>query len=139
MSGILLLCGCAAQVPEEPIVDKAETMIFLGADLRPEELLFPDYLLMEGFELDQHGRIPETTLIGADMESSLGLMQVRRLFDDLLVTQGWSIDGVEIGTHYFRILAASDVGELEIRAVQGSGPTHVFILYQSRSSPAKDQ
>ena len=111
-------------------------MIFLEAGLRPENLLFPEYLFMEGFELDQHGRIPETTLIGIDLKTDLGLKATLRMFNTLLVSKRWRITKAEIAKQSFRLQASMADEILEIRAVQGAGPTQVFILYQPSSESA---
>jgi hypothetical protein len=50
---LLLLCGCATE-PPPAVVEEADTMLHLGANLRPENLFFPEYLFLADFELDQH-------------------------------------------------------------------------------------
>lgn len=131
-----MLNGCVApDDPGPPVVDAAESMTFLEAGLRPEVLLFPDYMLMEDFELSQHGRIPETRLIGAGMRTKLGLRLVRNRFSDELLAQGWTVDKVEIGKQSFRLMAKNKGAEVEIRAVQGTGPTQVFLLYLPEPKP----
>ena len=127
---MLALAGCQTTEPPEPVVDLAGSMEFLEAGLRPEVLLFPDYLLMEDFELNQHGRIPETTLVGAGMKTDLSLAAVRRRFNDVLDESGWTIDKVEIEKQSFRVMASLKGDHVEIRAAKGSGPTQVFMLYQ---------
>ncbi|WP_372805796.1 hypothetical protein [Pontiella sp.] len=104
-------------------------MTFLEAGFRPEVLLFPEFLLMEDFELHQHGRIPETRLVAAGMNSSLGLASVRMRFSEALGEAGWSMGKVEMAKQSFRMLATLGVEELEIRAVQGGADTQVFLLY----------
>jgi hypothetical protein len=131
-----LLVGCVAPTePAEPVVDPSETMTFLGAGLRTELLLFPEYLLMGDFELNQHGRIPGTRLVGAGMKSSLGLRVVRTRFSDALDSKGWKTDRMEIGKQSFRLVASLKDEEIEIRAVQGGGATEVFVLYQPHLEP----
>jgi hypothetical protein len=92
-------------------------------------VLFPDYLLIDGFELNDHGRISGTELIGADMTAAQDVGAVRILISDQLSMHEWRTDKMEIGRQYFRALASHAGEELEIRAVQGTGPTQVFILY----------
>ena len=129
----LLIAGCMApKEPAEPVVDAAETLTFLEAGLRPEVLLFPDYLLMEDFQLFQHGRITQTNLIGAGMKTDFDLATVRRQFSDVLASKGWKTDKMEMGKQSFRQMASLQGETLEIRAVQGTGPTQVFILYRTK-------
>jgi hypothetical protein len=131
MIGLLLLfAGCATpQQPIEPVVDMEESLTYLDAGIRPEVFLFPEYLLIEDLELRQHGRIPGTRLIGAELESLVGLDGVRNRYGDVLATQGWKTGKVELGRQFFRMLASGAEGQLEIRAVQGSAATQVFILF----------
>lgn len=112
-----------------PVVDDSEIMTYLQADLRPEVMHFPDYLLMEGYELNQHGMIPGTRLIGVEMKTEFPLRAVRSAFNDIFRAYGWRTDGVEIGGLSFRLLAHLDDAFLEIRAVQGLNETQVFVLY----------
>ena len=128
--GIVLFLGGCATTESPIIVQDADAMIFLEPGLRPENLLFPEYLFMEGFELDQHGRIPETTLIGIDLKTDLGLKAALRRFNTLLVSKGWIITKAEMAVQSFRLRVAMADETLEIRAVQGGGATQVFILYQ---------
>ncbi|QBG46323.1 hypothetical protein EGM51_02495 [Verrucomicrobia bacterium S94] len=127
---IVLIAGCSTpEPPAEPVVDPAEAMEFLEPGLRPEVLLFPEYMLMEEYELNQHGRIPETNLIGAGLRANLSLTTVRKAYSDVLDSKGWNVSGMEIGKQFFRLMARLKDQEVEIRAVQGQGPTEVFILY----------
>ncbi|MEE9368578.1 MAG: hypothetical protein V3V05_06900 [Pontiella sp.] len=126
-----LLTGCATQPDfSEPLVATEESMLFLEPGLRPEVLLFPEYLLMEDFELNQHGIIPESTIVGGGLKTTMGLQVVRRRFNDVLADNNWMVDKVEIGKNSFRIMASLEGEALEIRAVQSLGPTQVFLLYQ---------
>jgi hypothetical protein len=128
---LLVLVGCVATDPAgEPVVNVDEAMTYLEEGLRPEVLLFPEYLLMEDFELSQHGRIPESVLVGAGMKTKLGLRTVRNRFSDALASNGWKTGKVEIGKQSFRLLASLRDEEIEIRAVQGTGATQVFLLYK---------
>ena len=129
---VLLLCGCAT--PEQPavVVEEDEAMLHLDAQLRPENLLFPEYLFMADFELDQHGRIPSSTVVGADLKTELDLKTTLQQFTTVLTTNGWVITTSEVAEQSFRMMAAMKGDALEIRAVQGSGPTQVFILYQPK-------
>ena len=135
---LLLLCGCATDTPPV-VVEEADAMIHLGANLRPENLFFPEYLFLAGFELDQHGRIPESTLVGADLKTKQGLATVLREFNNVLVAKGWETTRLESKRNAFRLLASMNADTLEIRAVQGTGPTQIFILYRPGSeAPAED-
>ena len=134
-----LLCACTTPEPSEAVVEDADAMLHLGWNLRPENLLFPEYLFMVDFDLDQHGRIPESTLVGVDLKTKLNLTTTQRRVNELLATRGWSITMEEIEEHSFRLLAAMKGDILEIRAVQGTGPTQVFILYQPKpEAPVTD-
>jgi hypothetical protein len=130
--GVLLLgsVSCRTPGPPEAVVEEDEAMPYLGPGLRPEILLFPEYLFMDGFELDQHGRIPQSELIGVDLKTSQDLKTVLRRFNHLLVSSGWTISKAEVAAQSFRLLAAMQDETLEVRGVQGSGPTQVFILYR---------
>lgn len=133
---IAFLTGCVTpEEPTESLVDTDESMEFLEPGLKPEVILFPDYLLMEDFELNQHGGIRESSLVGGGLKTALGLKAVRRRFNDALVSHGWTIDTIEIGKSSFRLKASLKGEFLEIRAVQGSGPTQVFLLYQPLPEP----
>ena len=133
MSVIPFLWGCSST--PDVVVQDADAMIYLEPGLRPDTFLFPDYLCMEDFEIDQHGRIPETTLIGIDLKSDLALKTTLRRFNGVLVNNGWKITKAEIAQQSFRLRAVMAEETLEVRAVQGSGPTQVFVLYQ----PSKEQ
>lgn len=127
--GILLLFGCVAPKPPP---EEAGTMPPLAPEEnpRPANLLFPDYLLMDDFEIDQHGRIPENTLVGADMMTALNLTETLQRFTAVLDAHGWTTTRQEIASQSFRLLGAQNGATLEIRAVQGTGMTKVFLLYQ---------
>ena len=126
-----LLAGCVTtDEPGGAVVNTAESMEFLEPGLRPEILLFPEYLLMEDFELNQHGEIPGSSLVGGGLKTELGLKLVRSRFSTALAENNWVIDNVDIGKSSFRIKGSLDNEYIEIRAVQGSGATQVFILYQ---------
>jgi hypothetical protein len=92
---------------------------------------------MDGFELNDQGHIPGTALIGADMTVSQQLGAVRNLFAEQLSGHEWATDKMEIGRQYFRVLASHAGEEIEIRAVQGTGPTQVFLLYHPSASKEK--
>ena len=95
-----------------------------------DPIRFPDYFLMEGFELHDHGRIPRTALIGAGMSVDLELSAVRAGFSDVLHENRWETETTEIGRQSFRIMASNASERVEIRGVQGtSGPTQIFLLY----------
>ena len=126
---LLLLCSCSTDTPPV-VVEEADAMIHLGANLRPENLFFPEYLFLADFELDQHGRIPESTLVGADLKTKQGLATVLRKFNNVLAAKGWETTRLESNENAFRLLAALNADMLEIRAVQGTGPTQIFILYR---------
>jgi hypothetical protein len=136
----LLLAGCRTPAPPpEPLVADADAMLYLEPGLRPESLLFPEYLLMEDFELDQHGRIPDSRLVGVDLKSKLALNTVLWRVNDLLASKDWKITKTEMGQQSFRLMASLKDETLEIRAVQGTGPTQMFVLYQSSTQqPAAD-
>ena len=105
-------------------------MIHLEAGLRPDTFLFPEYFFMEDFELDQHGQIPDTALVGIDLKTKLELKETMRRFNTMLMQQGWTIMKLNIQPRFFRLEAAKEKETLEIRAVQGSGPTQIFVLYK---------
>ncbi len=126
---VALLSGCATQPTEEasdwaPVAAPAE-----AGEQRPV-IMFPGYFLMDGYELHDHGHIPQTRLIGAGMSAKLDMAAVRQQFSDVLYSHQWTTDKMELGRQYFRIMASHDGETVEIRAVQGSsGPVQVFLLY----------
>ena len=134
IASFLFLWGCAS--PETPaVVLDEEVMLFLKPGLRPESLLFPEYLLIEDLELDTHGRIPESPLVGAGLKTKLGFKTVLDRYHAILESKGWQIAPAEVTNQAFRLLA-SRLGEtLEIRAVQGTDLTQVFILYRPTPPP----
>ena len=129
----LLLCGCATTEQTPVVVEEDDAMLHLGSKIRPENLLFPDYLFMPDFELDQHGRIPGSTVVGAGLKTKLGLHASLERFSEVLGTNSWVIASQEAEDQSFRLKAEKRGDTLEIRAVQGSGPTEVFILYHPKS------
>lgn len=135
-----MLVGCKApSEPAEPVVNSDAAMEFLQPGLRPEVLLFPEYLLMEECELHQHGRIPETNLVGAGMRTKLSLSTVRKEYSDALDSKGWSIVKMEVERQAFRLIAKLNDQEVEVRAVQGRGPTEIFILYSPGTTEPTEQ
>ncbi len=123
------LAGCAT-TPDDPGYLDPAMIPPPGdpADLQP--ILFPEYLLLDGYELHDHGHIPRTDLIGAGMSATLPLATVRQQFGDVLYYQKWTTDRMEMGKQSFRILASRGGETLELRAVQGTtGPTQIFLLY----------
>ena len=141
LSALFLLWGCTSlQNPDvvqddllparnpDVVQDKNSAML-PALKVRPENLLFPDYLLMDDFEFEQQSRISGTTLIGVDMSSGLDIKTVMKNLNRVLVTMGWSMTKVEVESQSF-LMESVHLGEhLEIRAVQGTGPTQIFILY----------
>jgi len=126
----LALAGCTSA--PVPVMEDAPA-------IEPPALsvLFPDYLLIDGFELNDHGRIAGTALIGADMTVLQDLGTVRSLVTEQLYLHEWTTDKMEIGRQYFRVLASLAGAEIEIRAVQGTGPTQVFLLYHPAATQEK--
>ena len=129
VSVCLALTGCAsAPVEMENKADAPAT-----EPPRPVAL-FPDYLLLDDFTLNDQGHIPGTGLIGADMTVAQELGAVRGLISEQLSLHTWTTDKMEIGRQYFRVLASHAGEEIEIRSVQGTGPTQVFLLYRPAAS-----
>ena len=85
---------------------------------------------MEGVQLEAHGRIPETELVGAGMKTKQSLQGVRSRYSDCLAQHGWTPLQMEVGGHSFRLVAERQGARVELRAVQGTGPVHLFLLYQ---------
>ncbi|MDF7823416.1 hypothetical protein P4B35_05285 [Pontiellaceae bacterium B12227] len=129
LTALLFGCSTPMQTPE-PVIDQDAAMEFLEPGLRPEVLLFPDYLMMEGFELHQHGRVPGAELVGAGMRSKMSLAVIHGRLLDILDSNGWKTTKLEIEGKSFRMLAAHGLEHIEIRGVQGTGPTEVFMLYR---------
>lgn len=132
-----LLAACTTHDVAETVIDDAEVLVFLDPDLRPEVLLFPEYLLLEGFELDQHGRIPGTTLVGVELKADRSLQDVLQQIQDLLLGKGWAMDHTEVAAQSFRLMATRQGDQVEVRAIQGTGSTQVFILFRPPPTPQK--
>ena len=60
----------------------------------------------------------------------LDLNTVHQRFAELLVSKGWKINKTEELEQSFRLMASMKGEAVEIRAVQGTGATQVFILYR---------
>ncbi len=127
---LAILAGCATQSDEE-LPDWTPVPGQAGEGAQRPTVQFPDYFLIDGYVLHDHGHIPNTRLIGAGLSANLDLTTVRKQFNDQLFAHGWNTDKVEMGKQSFRIIASHKEGDtVEIRAVQGSsGPTQVFLLY----------
>lgn len=131
--GMMLgLCSCTTSEPPTAVVEDADAMLHLGSEMRPENLFFPEYLFMGDFELDQHGKIPDSSWVGGGLKTELDLKTTLQRFNDILILKGWNITSEELMEGSFRLLATMKGEVLEIRAVQGFGPTQVFILYQPK-------
>lgn len=133
--GLCSFLGCTTPAPSPAIQHNQEVMICLGEDMCPESFLFPSYLMMEDFELCEHGRIPGSdTLVGVDLVATIKLKEVLRRYNHMLPRHNWSVTKAEISKQTFRLKAVREDAWLEISAVQGSGSTHLLILYQKESS-----
>lgn len=129
MTTFIFLLGCSS--PDTPaVVADEEVMLFLKSGFRPEVLLFPEYLLLEDLELEAHGRIRESTWIGAGLKTTLPLQRVHEDYRAVLVTKGWYLAPAEVAPQSVRLMAFKAGETLEIRAVQGTGLTQIFILYR---------
>lgn len=128
----MVLAGCqtSRNKDEGPVVDPSATMEFLEPGLRPEVILFPEYLVLEDFEIERHGRVPNSEFIGAGLKTTFSLNETRTRYTDVLEARGWSVDKVEIEKHSFRMLASTAKEHIEIRGVRGSGDTSLFLLYE---------
>jgi hypothetical protein len=126
----LALAGCMSP----PIQMEEDASVVVPP---PPVALFPDCFLMEGFTLNDQGHISGTGLIGADMTVLQDVGAVRSLISEQLSLHEWTTDKMEIGRQYFRVLASHAGEEVEIRAVQGTGPTQVFLLYKPSASRGK--
>jgi len=124
----LMLAGCVSA--PIPVAEEAPTVV---EPQRPAAL-FPECFFIEGSKLNDQGHIPGTGLIGGDMTVEMDLSAVRSLFAEQLSAHAWTTDKMEIGRQYFRIMASHAGEEIEIRSVQGTGPTQVFILYRPPAS-----
>ena len=128
--------GCASNKASEPeaVVDVDRSLAYLGPEVRPENLLFPDFLFTDDLALGQHGRIPGTPLIGAGMTGKKPLKEFSHRYTRLLAQNGWSVTLAEFSPHAFRLQATTGSEALEIRGVQGTGPTCLFLLYHPSSA-----
>jgi len=129
-----LQSGCVSNDPDKRFMDAAP---IAGKEVTGSHtpVLFPDYFLMDGFELHDHGHIPDTPLVGAGMSTDLDLSSVRTRFSDTLHFHQWETESMEIGKQSFRIIAAHAREMVEIRAVKGSyGPVQIFILYSPKAN-----
>lgn len=127
---LLLTAGCVTPAAVDgPVVEQADMMTFMEAGLRPEVPLFPGFLLMECFELHQHGRVPGTPWIGGDISCEFSLGRMWNVLSRELERAGWVPEKVELERSSFRYKGALEDQSLEIRAVRGTAQTRVFILY----------
>lgn len=126
------LCGCvtSSSDPVEPDAADAAGMGFLEEGLQAEEYLFPVYLLLSGFELKEQGVIAQTPLIGMDMQTGFPLDIARQRLGDVMTANGWSLEPAETGRQSFRLKASNGAETMEIRAVRGTGPTRIFVMYR---------
>lgn len=122
----LWMSGCATNRQGKTFLDNTPIDTEARAPVR-----FPDYFLLDGVELQDHGRIPNTQLIGAGMTMERDLSSVRSSFSDVLHRHEWDTEMMEMGKQSFRIIATHDGETVEIRGVQGttSATTHIFLLY----------
>lgn len=137
--GIFLLCGCASLLSGCTLLrsEQPEAPTPLGTITQDDEsipIYFPGYFLLNDARLNDHGRIPATSLVGAGITANASLSAVHRQYQDLLQEHGWVTEREEAGRQSFRVMAWLLGATVEIRAVQGSsGPTQIFLLY----TPAK--
>jgi hypothetical protein len=133
------LSGCVttSSDPVEPDAAAAAGMGFLEEGLQAEEYLFPEYLLLSDFVLKEHGTISQTPLIGVDMQTWFPLDVVRQRLEDVMTVNGWRLEPAETGRQSFRLKASNGAETLEIRAVRGTGPTRIFVMY--RPDPFEDK
>ena len=134
------LTGCIAPPagPDNAVVDAPDAANGVGNEASVEEFPFPDYLLLSDFKLLQYGYILQTPLIGVDIQTRLQLEVVRRRLRDVITAKGWTIAQAEERGSSFRLMAFSGAETLEIRAVQGSGPAQILILYRPAAVAADD-
>ncbi|MBN2164114.1 MAG: hypothetical protein JXR25_07130 [Pontiellaceae bacterium] len=126
---LALLTGCVTERRPRTFLEPAPLIPEEGVDIK-RPVLFPEYFVMDEFELNDHGRIPQSGMIGAGLTSALDLSAVRTRFNDQLHFHEWTTDKMEIGSQYFRILASREGDRIEIRGVRGmTGPTQIFLLY----------
>ena len=64
------------------------------------------------------------------MMTGLDLASTLQRYNEVLDAHGWAITQQEIASQSFRLMAELNDDWLEIRAVQGTGMTRVFLLYQ---------
>lgn len=128
--GSALVAGCRMADLDEAVV-KPEPLSMVFQDGQAIPVYFPEYLLVRNAQLGDHGRIPATRLVGAEITVDLDLLSVREYYVVALESQGWNTDRMEQDDHSFWMMASQGDGStVEVRAVQGSaGPTHVFLLY----------
>ncbi len=132
--GWMVVCGCAcllmgcATFPDDSSAETAQETISQDDEGIP--VRFPPCFLIEGAQLNEHGRIPATPLVGAGITVDENLAVVYQAYQDVLAAQGWTTDREENAVQSFRIMASLAGANIEIRAVKGtSGPTQVFLLY----------
>lgn len=133
---VFFLAGCAS-LPSEPVIRASDVVTVVDSILRPETLLFPDYLLMEGFELENHGRVHGSEFIVASMKVSMPLDSVQQQLTDLLTEKAWRITKTEQSHQAFRLIAERKSAWLELRVVQGTGAARICLLYCEYSAPLR--
>ena len=124
----LLLAGSAAGSPVD--VDPDEVLTYLGPGVRPDHFLFPRYLLVEGTQIGRHGPIRGTPLVAAELKSWLDLPSIQWRFGEELRSKGWKTRIAEQSPHAFRMEATKGDAFVEIRAVRGTGPARLLLLFR---------
>lgn len=123
-----LMIGCSTQQLE---IDHSKTFAFLDRALVPEELAFPDIFFPEGFEIAQHGYIPGTQMVGADLKTKQGLADVLKIYQRILEANDWRVDQLDETGLSFLLKASHEQESVELRVVRGAGVTKVYLIYRA--------
>ena len=126
----LLLCvGCASQKRQDPVVNTQASLTYLEPEFVPETFLFPEYLLMQGFEIERHGAMLGSDWVMASLKTKATLSATFQRLEKRLTSKGWNLRLKKLDTDSFRLVASQKGQLLEFRGVQGVGITRILLLY----------
>ena len=129
----LLLAGCVSTPSQSPLpsVEKlSDVLLFLDPEMKVEPILFPRYLLMNSVEINRHGRISSTDLVGAGLLFRENIDAAKNRLLDRLHKKGWEVIQRDESSLWFRFILIHQGDWLELRGVQGAESTPVFLLYR---------
>ena len=132
-AGVGVLSGCKTTPtnPKNNSVRKKSDLAMkeLDAEIPKQKILFPEYFILKECTLDQHGQLPNSIFIAANLHSERPFKSLFHEYHALFSKKGWSVKKMELGKRSFRFLAEKKPDKIEIRVVQGIKHTQIFILF----------